>query len=177
MEETTTGIVRRVDELGRVVIPKEMRRTLRIKEGEEMEVSVINNSQIVLKKYSAIKALKDFEMEYCESIHQVTGYNALVCDNDQIVASAADKNIFLSKQISSSLEKVLASRKSVYLYGMDLIDIVGSGEKESYKDMAVSPIIFKGDIIGGIILVSNKGMGETSLKLVEVASDFLSRQF
>ena len=175
MEETTTGIVRRVDELGRVVIPKEMRRTLRIKEGEEMEVCVINNSQIVLKKYSAVKALKDFEQEYADAIYQVTGNNDLICDNDKIVVCAADKSIYLNKQISADLEKILEGRKSVYLYGNGIIDI--TDEKEGHKDMAVSPIIYKGDIVGGVILTSYKGMGESSLKLAEVAAEFLSRQF
>lgn len=175
MQETTTGIVRRVDELGRVVIPKEIRRTLRIKEGEEMEVSVMNNSKIILKKYSAIKAIEDFETEYAESLYQVTGNNAIICDNDQIVACATDKNIYKSKLISGSLENVLMDRKSVYLYGADLIDLVGEAVK--YKDMAISPIIYKGDIIGGVIMVSQRGMGEGSQKLVEVAADFLSRQF
>ncbi len=175
MEETTTGIVRRVDELGRVVIPKEMRRTLRIKEGEEMEVSVMNNNKIVLKKYSAIKSMQDFEEEYVQSLYQITGNNALICDNDQIVVCAIDKNIYKSKQISNSLEKILEERKGVYLYGIDTIDLVG--EDIRYKDMTITPIIYKGDIIGGVILVSQRGMGETSQKLVEVAADFLSRQF
>ncbi|MDD4316188.1 MAG: stage V sporulation T C-terminal domain-containing protein [Clostridia bacterium] len=173
--EGTTGIVRRVDELGRVVIPKEMRRTLRIKEGEEMEVCVYNNSQIVLKKYSAIKALKDFEQEYADAIFQVTGNNTLICDNDNIVACAADKNLYLSKQISPALEKLLQSRKSVYLYGTDVISV--TGEKESGKDMAVAPILFKGDIIGGVVLISQKGAGECGRAIAEVAAEFLSKQF
>lgn len=173
--EETTGIVRRVDELGRVVIPKEMRRTLRIKEGEEMEVSVYNNSHIVLKKYSAIKALKDFEQEYADSIFKVTGSNTLICDNDNIVACAADKNQYLSKQISPGLENLLQSRKSVYLSGADIVGV--AGEKENAKDMAVAPIIFKGDIIGGVIIISQKGIGESGRQIAEVAAEFLSKQF
>ena|SRR5690554_3281873 len=171
----TTGIVRRVDELGRVVIPKEMRRTLRIKEGEEMEVSVLDNSQIVLKKYSAIKALKDFEQEYADVIYAITDNNTVICDNDSIVACGADKNAYISRHISKELENILQSRKSVYLYGMDVIKV--ADESQTYKDMAISPIIFKGDIIGGVVIVSQKGMGESSLKIAEVAAGFLAKQF
>jgi stage V sporulation protein T len=173
--EETTGIVRRVDELGRVVIPKEMRRTLRIKEGEEMEVSVYNNSKIVLKKYSAIKALKDFEQEYADTIYKVCGDNTLICDNDNIVACAADKSFYLSKQISADVEKIIQGRKSVYLTGAETVSI--TGEKESCKDMAVAPILHKGDIIGGVIIVSQKGAGECGLKIAEIAAEFLSKQF
>ncbi len=173
--EETTGIVRRVDELGRVVIPKEMRRTLRIKEGEEMEVSVYNNAHIVLKKYSAIKALKEFEEEYADSISKVIGSNTLICDNDNIVACASDKGQYLSKQISPELENLLQSRKSVYLSGADIIDV--TEEKDNSKDMAVAPIIFKGDIIGGVIIISQKGIGECARQIAEVAAEFLAKQF
>ena len=172
---TTSGIVRRVDELGRVVIPKEMRRILRIKEGEEMEVSVLNNSEIILKKYSAIKAFKEFEKEYVDSLYQVFRNNTLICDNDDIVVCSSDKNIYENKQISKELEKVLEKRKSVYLYGTDLINLVGEDIK--YRDMVISPILYKGDVMGGVIIVSQKGIGESALKLVEVASTFLAKQF
>lgn len=172
--EDTSGIVRRVDELGRVVIPKEMRRTLRIKEGEEMEVTVQNNSQIVLKKYSAIKQLSEFEQEFVDSIYEITGNNALICDNDNIVVCATDKGVYSLKQISKQVETVLGNRKSVYLYGIDMIPIIN--EKETYKDLVIAPIIYKGDIIGGVIIISTKGMNENSLKLAEVAANFLAKQ-
>ena len=87
----TTGIVRRIDELGRVVIPKELRRTMRIKEGEEMEVFVAPDDTLVLKKYSPLKAMEDFCKEYAEAVYRVTGHNCLICDNDVFLAAAADK--------------------------------------------------------------------------------------
>jgi stage V sporulation protein T len=152
-----------------------MRRTLRIKEGEEMEVSVLDNSKIVLKKYSAIKALKDFEQEYADVIYEVTQNNALICDNDCIVACAADKNMYLLRHISGELENILQARKSVYQHGMDVISL--TGESQKCKDMAISPIIFKGDIIGGVIIISQKGMGESGLKIAEIAAGFLAKQF
>ena len=87
----STGIVRRMDELGRVVIPKELRRTLRIREGEELEVLTTDDSELVLRKYSAIDELADFKADYVRSIYTTTGLTALITDNDRVLA-AAGKN-------------------------------------------------------------------------------------
>lgn len=171
----TTGIVRRIDELGRVVIPKELRRTMHIKEGEEMEVFVAPDDTLVLKKYSALKALGDFCKEYAEILYKHTGNNCLVCDNDQFIACAGDKELYTGKRISKALETFLAKRKSAYLRNNDMFSV--ANEAAEYKDMAVAPLVYNGDMLGGIMLLGKIPMGEISLKLVEVAAGFLAKQF
>lgn len=171
----TTGIVRRIDELGRVVIPKELRRTMHLKEGEEMEVFVAPDNSLVLKKYSPIKELADFGQEYADIVYSITNTNCLICDLDTFVASSIDKSIYLEKRISKVLESFLIGRKSSYLKGENVLALTGDDTKV-YKDMAISPIIVGGDVLGGIIMASISGFGDLSLKLVEIASGFISKQ-
>jgi AbrB family transcriptional regulator (stage V sporulation protein T) len=171
----TTGIVRRIDELGRVVIPKELRRTMHLKEGEEMEVFVSADNSLVLKKYSAIKELAEFGQEYVDIVYQITNSNCLICDLDNFIACSTDKNIYIDNRISKALEKFLVERKPAYLRSDSVLDLI-IDENKRYKDMAISPILVNGDVVGGVILVSTVGLGEISLKLVEVASGFLSKQ-
>lgn len=171
----TTGIVRRIDELGRVVIPKELRRTMHLKEGEEMEVFVAPDDTLVLKKYSAIKELSQFGQEYADIVYQITNTNCIICDLDNFVACSVDKSNYLGNRISKALESFLIARKSAYLRGDNIINIMVDDTKK-YKDMSISPIIVNGDVMGGIIMASTAGFGEISLKLVEVASGFISKQ-
>lgn len=172
----TTGIVRRIDELGRVVIPKEIRRTMHIKEGEEMEVFVAPDDTLILKKYSAVKALGDFSKEMSEVVFDILGYNCLICDNETFIAASTDKNIYLTKRISKALEAFLNGRKSAYLRSNELFSLANEGIV--YRDMAIAPIVYHGDILGGVILLEKNGLGtgETALKIAEVSSGFLSKQ-
>ena len=171
----TTGIVRRIDELGRVVIPKELRRTMRIKEGEEMEVFVAPDDTLVLKKYSPLKAMEDFCKEYAEAVYRVTGHNCLICDNDVFLAAAADKATYCGKRISKVVEKLLSERKAVYLKGNAIISV--ANEWVEYKDMAITPIITNGDVTGGIVLLGKTSVGESGVQIATIAADFLAKQF
>lgn len=174
MEKLTTGIVRRVDELGRVVIPKELRRTLRIKEGEEMEVCVMGGSEILLRKYSAVKALRDLAAEICSSLSEITGCNSLICDTDVIVASENEKAAFENAPVSYALENILSQRKSAYIATGELKI---ASEEKNYREVIVAPVILGGDINGGVILASNSPIGEYGKKLAELAASFFSKQF
>ena len=169
-----TGIVRRIDELGRVVIPKELRRTMHIKEGEEMEVFVAPDDSLVLKKYSALKGLDDFSAEYANILYRHTGNNCLVCDTERFIACATDKSVYNNRKISAALENCLYSRKSAYLRGKEVFSVANEGLE--YKDMALSPIITNGDVVGGIVLLGKNYVGEVGKSLVEVAASFLSQQ-
>lgn len=171
----TTGIIRRIDELGRVVIPKELRRTMHLKEGEEMEVFVAPDDTLVLKKYSAIKELADFGQEYADIVFQITNANCLVCDLDHFVACSTDKGVYLNKRISKALESFLIARKSSYLKGESVISLL-SDDTKKYKDMAITPITLGGDVMGGIIIAGANGIGEVALKLTDIAGGFLSKQ-
>ena len=92
-----TGVVRRIDDLGRVVIPKEIRKTLRIKEGDPLEIFTDREGQIILKKYSPIGELTEFATEYAETLSKTTGHIACITDKDNVIAvSGISKKEFLS---------------------------------------------------------------------------------
>ena len=106
-----TGIVRRIDDLGRVVIPKEIRRTLRIRESDPLEIFTDREGEIILKKYSPIGELGNFAKEYAESLAQVAGCMVCICDHDQVIAAAGSgSKEYLGKRIHSELEDVIADR-------------------------------------------------------------------
>lgn len=181
-----TGIVRRIDDLGRVVIPKEIRRTLRIREGDPLEIFVDREGEVILKKYSPIGELGDFAKEYADSLHEAIGHIACIADRDTIIAVAgAPKKEFLNKPIGAAVEKVMEDRKAV------LINRPGEhphckgclteDDEDSCKFSAevIAPIIAEGDPIGAVILLSkdpNIQMGEMEQKLAETAAGFLAKQ-
>ena len=108
-----TGIVRRIDDLGRVVIPKEIRRTLRIREGDPLEIYVDRDGEVILKKYSPVNELGDFAKEYCDSLYESIGHIVLIADRDEIVAVAGTaKKEFLNKGLSTLVEKIMEDRQS-----------------------------------------------------------------
>lgn len=177
-----TGIVRRIDDLGRVVIPKEIRRTLRIREGDPLEIFTDVDGQVILKKYSPIGELGTFAKEYAESLAQSTGHITCISDKDQIIAvSGGSKKEYLDKSISPSLEKIIEGR-TLFSANKDedaFIPILSEGSTENYYSEMIFPIISEGDAIGAVIFLSpdNKGkMGEVEEKLAQSAAGFLGRQ-
>ena len=119
-----TGIVRRIDDLGRVVIPKEIRRTLRIREGDPLEIFTDREGEIILKKYSPIGELSSFAKQYAESLSQTMGCLVCVCDTDQIVAAAGNgKKELQDKYISKQLERILEDRNSLVASGTKMRNI------------------------------------------------------
>lgn len=172
----TTGMVRRIDELGRVVIPKEIRKTMRIKEGEEMEISVNGEDTLILKKYSPVKTLDKKTEEYGEILSKHTGCACYICDNDEITAIFGDKGTEKGAKISKALENCLRQRKSGYLRSTESFGITCGGET---SDIAFAPIISGGDVVGGIILSSGaKPMSgaDKCVKLLEVGAEFFAKQ-
>ncbi|MGQ9497406.1 MAG: stage V sporulation protein T [Desulfotomaculales bacterium] len=180
-----TGIVRRIDDLGRVVIPKEIRRTLRIREGDPLEIFVDREGEVILKKYSPIGELGDFAKEYADSLYEATGHIACITDRDAIIAVAgAPKKEFLNKPIGPAIEKVMEERRSVIINspGDDPLCkeclTVDNGECK-YTAEVIAPIIAEGDPIGAVMLISKEPgvkMGQLELKLVETAAGFLAKQ-
>ena len=176
-----TGIIRRVDDLGRIVIPKEIRRTLRIRETDPLEIFTDKEGEIVLKKYSPIGELGIFAKEYAESLAQTTGHTVCVSDRDQIIASSGpDKKDMIKKNISKKLENVLDERKSVLADSTDKEFIqVAENLDDDYKAQAVSPIICEGDVLGAVIITtkdSKTKFTDTEKILAKTAADFLGRQ-
>ncbi|MFA6866408.1 MAG: stage V sporulation T C-terminal domain-containing protein [Clostridia bacterium] len=172
----STGIVRRIDDLGRVVIPKEIRRTMKIKEGEEVEVFVAPENSIVIKKYSAVSKLNEHSQSYSEIMYQVTQNNCLICDLDDIISCSFDANIYKNTPISNELSKIIRERKNVFLEDTELFALI-KGDSKIYKEIFISPIVSKGDAYGAVILATDKcTMGENGLALVKTASGFLAKQ-
>lgn len=177
-----TGIVRRIDDLGRIVIPKEIRRTLRIREGDPLEIFTDREGQVILKKYSPIGELNDFSNEYCEALYENTGHIAIISDRDTIIAiSGSSKKEYLEKRISPELEKIIEGR-ATYLTNEDNkpIKLYYDDENlETYFSQSITPIVMQGDPIGSITLLSREpdtAMGNVEVKLIETASKFLSKQ-
>ena len=131
-----TGIVRRIDDLGRVVVPKEIRRTLRIREGDPLEIFTDREGEIILKKYSPIGELSAFAGQYAESLAQTTGCLVCICDMDQVVAAAGSgKKELTDKYISSQLMKLLGERTATTFPGQEKasVKIVSEQEGEGGK--------------------------------------------
>ena len=177
-----TGIVRRIDDLGRVVIPKEIRRTLRIREGDPLEIFTDREGGVILKKYSPIGELTDFSKEYAEALNQATGHNIVISDNDMFISVAGvAKKDYVDKKISDELERIMDNRKVVLLgEGTAKVEPLFQDDRidDKYTAQAVAPIISEGDAIGTVIMFSNdiKSFGEVEKKLVETAAAFLGKQ-
>ena len=178
-----TGVVRRIDDLGRIVIPKEIRKTLRIKEGDPLEIFTDKQGQIILKKYSPIGELSEFATEYAETLAKTTGHIACITDKDTIIAvSGASKKEFLEQSISNELEQVLEN-KEVYTSKENneiSIPITQNDNKErKYNSQVIYPIISEGDCIGSVILLSKEAktkMNDVELKVLQSAAGFLGSQ-
>ncbi|MFL0269553.1 stage V sporulation protein T [Candidatus Clostridium radicumherbarum] len=178
-----TGIVRRIDDLGRVVIPKEIRRTLRIREGDPLEIFTDREGGVILKKYSPIGELSDFAKEYAESLQQSIGNIVLIADKDAIISSSgAPKKDFAEKKISNELEKAMEDRKTILLGdgAGKVIPLYNDEEAEGkYTSEIISPIIAEGDAIGAVVILAKQPgekLGDLEIKLAETASAFLGKQ-
>ena len=179
-----TGIVRRIDELGRVVIPKEIRRTLRIREGDPLEIFTDREGEIILKKYSPIGELSDFAREYTESLHQALGHITAICDKDTIIAvSGAARRELLDKSIHEDVENLIKNRERVMLSRSNdgrMLNITHDDEDNNrYTAEVIIPILSEGDAIGAVIMLSREdgaAMGKPEYKVCETAANFIGKQ-
>lgn len=176
---TRAGIVRRIDDLGRVVIPKEIRRTLRIREADPLEIYTDKEGEIILKKFSPIAELRDLANQYAESLAQTTGEVAVISDRDELIAvSGMPKKEMLNKSISKELEVLMNARKSVAAVKGDKEFVTIGKDMEEFEQQVIYPIISEGDIIGCVMLLSKEKkelFGTAERKLVMAAADFLGR--
>lgn len=186
-----TGIVRRIDELGRVVIPKEIRRTLRIREGDALEIYTDREGGVILRKYSLVGELGSFSREYAESLLQSCGHIALICDKDSIVAAASaikrdhapGSNLAVGSPISDELEAAIDTRRTVNrsITGGDAMLPITRNEAghAAYTAELIVPIIAAGDPVGAVMLLSKErstAFGPTDVKVAETAATFLGKQ-
>ncbi len=178
-----TGVVRRIDDLGRVVIPKEIRRTLRIKEGDPLEIFTDKEGEIILKKYSPIGELAEFAKEYAETLSKTTGHITCITDKDTVIAvSGAPKKEFLEHDVSNELEKIMEDQeKYISKDNNDVsVPITKNDNKDKiYSSEVIYPIVSDGNSIGSVVLIAKDTktkMSEVEQKLVQSAANFLGKQ-
>lgn len=174
-----TGIVRRIDDLGRVVIPKEIRRTMRIREGDPLEIFTDKDGELIFKKYSPIGELSDFAAQICDSLRKSTDGIAAVCDRDTVIAIAggAKKELF-EKPISAQLSEIMDNR-SAYFQSTGGSSLPVSTADDKYCISVAAPVISEGDIMGCVLFITPKNSvpsTEVEFKLAQTVATFLGKQ-
>lgn len=175
-----TGIVRKIDDLGRIVIPKEIRKTLRIREGDPLEIYVDKNGEIILKKYAPFGDMLELAEQYAATLTKTTGFSTCITDTEMIIAvSGASKREYLDKEISDHIVEIMDDRAIWASKDDNTMPIIKGEPKNKYNSQIISPIISDGDAIGSVILFTTdtqKKVGEIESKLVQSAATFLGKQ-
>lgn len=177
-----TGIVRRIDDLGRVVIPKEIRRTMRIREGDPLEIYTDREGEVIFKKYSPIGELSSFASEYADTLYKTSSIPIFICDRDVIIAvSGASKREYMDKKISQDLDDII-DRRQLYHNKQRKPEMKIVDGSEHFITSAM-PILSQGDIIGCVVAgwqsgadISDKIADDIELKLIQTAGMFLGKQ-
>ena len=172
-----TGIVRRIDDLGRVVIPKEIRRTMRIREGDPLEIYTTREGEVIFKKYSLIGGLEDFAAQFCDTLSRSTDFTAAVTDRDAVIAVAGPgKRELLGKSVSDQLEKIMAERSLYHFTGLGAMPQV-CGDNETFTAAVAAPVLCEGDVLGAVLFVTDSGRlaGDTECKLAQTVAAFLGK--
>lgn len=157
-----TGIVRRIDDLGRVVVPKEIRRILRIREGDPLEIYTSGNGEIILKKYSPVGDMSQIAAEFAETASSILGGTVVVSDTDTfIAASGKQKRQFSGDKIDTELDHIIQSK-----------------DKFQSSSKLIVPILSQGDAIGSITVLAseNRELGETEMKAAQIGAEFIAKQ-
>ncbi|MBE3583859.1 MAG: AbrB/MazE/SpoVT family DNA-binding domain-containing protein [Limnochordaceae bacterium] len=173
-----TGVVRRMDELGRIVIPKEIRRTLRIREGDPLEIFIDRGNEVILKRYAPLTAVEDHAQEYADALHDSLGHIAVITDTQEVVGVAgAPKKSLLGKQVNEeALRALVAAEDMVITKGSDQPVLIEGFEPES---QVVVPIRKDGDLEGVVIVASKDPklpVGDLEREVARTAADFLAKQ-
>ena len=172
-----TGIVRRIDDLGRVVIPKEIRRTMRIREGDPLEIYTDAGGEVIFKKYSPVGEMASFATQYAEALTRGTALSVIICDRDHCIAAAGiSKKEILERRITPALDEIIESRRIAVPKDSEEVFAV---EGINRRICVAAPIITAGDVGGAVVLLENeegKAAGDTDIKLAGVAAEFLGNQ-
>ena len=177
------GIVRRIDDLGRVVIPKEIRRTMRIREGDPLEIYTDREGEVIFKKYSPIGELTSFAAQYADTLHKTCSMAVVICDRDAVIASSGlSKKEYNDKPLSDELEEIIEGR-GLYLYREGNARLPVISDNASHFISCAMPIITEGDIVGCVASVADATSenaheinAELESKLIQTAATFLGKQ-
>lgn len=168
-----TGVVRRIDDLGRIVIPKELRRTMRIREGDSLEI-FIEGEKIMLKKYSPVQNVNDFVLEFVESIYSSYKKDMIITDNEVIIAGSGNyKKDLIGKKISPTLENKLTKRTTQYLEKGETLELTANYDIK--RPSVIKPINVYGDILGCVIVSADTDITDVDKTLAEFSGVFMSR--
>lgn len=172
-----TGVVRRIDDLGRVVIPKEIRRTLRIREGDSLEIYVDNAGDVILKKYSPVEDLSEFSQQYADALYMAIHKDIIICDRDTIVAATANlKKKYVHKKVSEQLEKLMNNRTTKVERDNPELEI--TDDKKEHFSYVVQPILSNGDCVGAVIILgneNNKEITDIDVTSAKTAASFIGK--
>ncbi len=173
-----TGIVRRIDDLGRIVIPKEIRRTLHIRETDAMEIFTDTEGQIILKKYSPIADISTFAGKYAESLSEATGMTVCITDREQVIAASGDdKKNLMNKPVTKELNQAMEGRCTVAA-GEGEDSFVKVTDESQFKQEVMYPIICQGDVLGTVLMMSidmKPKFTDNEKKMVKTAANFLGK--
>ena len=178
-----TGIVRRIDDLGRVVIPKEIRRTMRIREGDPLEIFTDREGEVIFKKYSPIGELSSFASQYAETLYKTCNLSVIISDRDAVIASAGvSKKEYSDKNLSEEAERIIENR-GFYSWreGADKIPVIADSKNHFIR--CAMPIISEGDVIGCVASLADNATDrsrdsfgiDAEAKLIQTAAGFLGR--
>ena len=174
---TATGIVRRIDDLGRVVIPKEIRRTMRIREGDPLEIFTDREGEVIFKKYSPLGEMVEYAAAMCESVYKVTGCATAVADRDTLISvSGNGKKEIIDMSISRELENIMEGRGMYQLKsGGKKVPLTEKGAKTV---CVAAPVLSEGDVLGCVVMFADGEFetGEVEYKVAQTAAGFLGRQ-
>ena len=174
-----TGIVRRIDDLGRVVIPKEIRRTLKIREGDPLEIFTDREGGVVFRKYSPVGEMADFAGQYADVLYKMTGMPSMICDSDRVVAvSGIPRREALEKHLTPRMEEMLREKRGFSAKSGE--EAVLPAEGMERRAAAMFPIVATGDVMGAVLLLQEdpprREVGEDNVRLAQAAALFLGRQ-
>ena len=174
-----TGIVRRIDDLGRVVIPKEIRRTLRIREGDPLEIYTATDGEVIYKKYPPVGELSELAGQYADVLSRISAMPTLICDRDHVIAAAGvSKREYLERRVTAGLESCMENRRT-YSAHPSAPDGIQPVEGLSRSAAVICPIIAAGDVTGAVVMLQGERIQtptETELKLAQSAAAFLGKQ-
>lgn len=174
-----TGIVRRIDDLGRVVIPKEIRRTLRIREGDPLEIYTATDGEVIFKKYSPVGEMSVFASQYADVLSRISNLPTIICDKDHVIAAAGvSKREFLERRITNVLESYMENRRS-FQASPTSVNEIQPVEGIEHNAAVIYPIIAAGDVTGAVVMLkneTNKAPTDTEIKLAQSAAAFLGKQ-
>ena len=173
-----TGIVRRIDDLGRVVIPKEIRRTMRIREGDPLEIFTNSDGGVVFKKYSLMGGLEEFSDQLCDSLHKTTGKMVAITDRDVCIAAAGGcRKVLPDKSVSPALTQIMEDRQ-IFQPEPDQRPLPVSDYTDQYVISTAAPILAEGDVLGCVVFLCEKGIlsvEPAEYKLAQTIAGFLGR--